>query len=87
MAALPTQYTFTLGLETNTMRSSRAYLLLVTGAAALAACGGSDGNGPSNTPPTAAFNAPTCTQLACNFDATPEHRRGRHRDRLELELR
>ena len=58
MAALPTQYTFTLGLETNTMRSSRAYLL-VTGTAALAACGGSDGNGPSNTPHTAAFNAPT----------------------------
>lgn len=70
MAALPTQCTFTLGLETNTMRSSRAFLL-VTGAAVLAACGGSDGNGPSNTPPTAAFNAPTCTQLACNFDAAP----------------
>jgi PKD repeat protein len=71
MAALPTQCTFTLGLETNTMRSSRAFLL-VTGVAALAACGGDGGNGPSNTAPTAAFtNPPSCTLLACNFDATP----------------
>jgi PKD repeat protein len=71
MAALPTQCTFTLGLETNTMRSSRAFLL-VTGAAALAACGGDGGNGPSNTAPTAAFtNPPSCTLLVCNFDAAP----------------
>ena len=70
MAALPTQYTFTLGLETNTMRSSRAFLL-VSGAALLAACGGSDGNGPSNTAPTAAFtNPPACTLLVCNFDGS-----------------
>src|SRR3954452_16884865 len=69
MAAFPTQYTFTLGLETNTMRSSRAFIL-ASGAALLAACGGDGGNGPSNTPPTAAFAAPTCTLLACTFDAS-----------------
>jgi PKD repeat protein len=32
-----------------------------------AACGGGDGNGPSNTAPTANFDAPTCTLLACTF--------------------
>jgi PKD repeat protein len=70
MAALPTQYTFTLGLETNTMRSSRAFLL-VTGAAFLAACGGDgDGGNGVNTPPTAAIADPVCNQLACNFDAS-----------------
>ena len=36
----------------------------------LAACGGG-GTGPSNAAPTAAFNAPTCTLLVCNFDAAP----------------
>ena len=40
--------------------------LLVGVAAAGAACGGSDGNGPSNTAPTAAFT-PACTALACTF--------------------
>ena len=70
MAALPTQCTFTLGLETNTMRSSRAFLL-VTGAAFLAACGGDgDGGNGVNTPPTAAIADPVCTQLACSFDAS-----------------
>ena len=69
MAALPTQCTFTLGLETNTMRSSRAFLL-VTGAAVVAACGGGDGGNGTNTPPTAAIADPVCNQLACSFDAS-----------------
>ena len=87
MAALPTQYTFTLGLETNTMRSSRAFLL-VSGAALLAACGGGDGNGPSNTAPTAAFtNPPACTLLVCNFDALQQQRRRRQRRLLQLGFR
>ncbi len=47
------------------MRSSRV-LTLVTGAALLAACGGGDGNGPSNPAPTAAFTS-SCTQLVCTF--------------------
>ena len=51
------------------MRSSRA-ILLVSGAVLFAACGG-DSNGPSNTQPTAAFNAPSCTLLACTFDGSP----------------
>ncbi|HUR96289.1 MAG TPA: PKD domain-containing protein [Gemmatimonadales bacterium] len=46
------------------MRSSRA-LTLVAGVAVLAACG--DSNDPSNAAPTAAFDAPSCTLLACNF--------------------
>jgi PKD repeat protein len=50
------------------MRSSRVFSLL-TGAALLAACG--DSNGPSNAAPTAAFDAPTCTLLACQFSGTP----------------
>jgi PKD repeat protein len=32
-----------------------------------AACGGSDGNGPSNTAPTANFEPPTCALLVCTF--------------------
>jgi len=50
------------------MRFSRGFTL-VTGAALLAACGG-DGNGPSNTAPTAAFADPSCDQLACTFDGS-----------------
>lgn len=45
------------------MRSSR--VLTLAAVALLAACG--DSNGPSNPAPTAAFNAPTCTLLACDF--------------------
>jgi PKD repeat protein len=42
----------------------------MSGAALIAACGG-DGNGPSNTPPTAAFTTPVaCTLLVCNFDGS-----------------
>lgn len=32
-----------------------------------AACGGDDDNGPSNTAPTANFEAPTCVLLVCTF--------------------
>jgi PKD repeat protein len=32
-----------------------------------AACGGDDGNGPSNTAPTANFEPPACSQLDCTF--------------------
>jgi PKD repeat protein len=46
------------------MRSSRV-LTLAAGVAFLAACG--DSNGPSNNAPTAAFDDPTCTALACSF--------------------
>lgn len=47
------------------MHSSRV-LTLVAGAALLAACGGGDGSGPSNTKPTADFTF-ACTDLACTF--------------------
>jgi PKD repeat protein len=47
------------------MRCSRI-LTLAAGTALLAACG-SDSNGPSNQAPTAAFDAPDCTGLACDF--------------------
>lgn len=57
------QCRFTLGLGTNTMRSQRV-LPFVVAAALVAACGGD--NGPSNSPPTAAFTF-TCTQLSCAF--------------------
>jgi PKD repeat protein len=51
------------------MRSSRV-LSFVSGAALLAACGG-DSNGPSNSPPTADFTAPTCTvNVSCSFAGT-----------------
>jgi PKD repeat protein len=46
------------------MRSSRV-LTVAAGVALLAGCG--DSNGPSNTPPTAAFDDPTCTGLTCSF--------------------
>lgn len=46
------------------MRSSRV-LTLAAGVAFLAACG--DSGGPSNNAPTAAFDDPTCTALACSF--------------------
>ena len=46
------------------MRSSRV-LTLVAGVAWLAACG-SDGNGPSNTAPTADFTS-ACNDLVCTF--------------------
>jgi PKD repeat protein len=46
------------------MRSSRV-LTLAAGVAFFAACGDSDG--PSNSAPTAAFDDPTCTALACSF--------------------
>lgn len=50
------------------MRTSRV-LTLVTAAALLAACG--DSSGPSNTPPTAAFTAPSCNVLsACAFSGS-----------------
>jgi PKD repeat protein len=62
------QCTFTLGLETNTMRFSPV-LTVALGAALLAACGG-DSNGPSNTPsnikPTARFTY-ACADLDCTF--------------------
>lgn len=32
-----------------------------------AGCGGDNGNGPGNTAPTAAFDAPTCALLVCTF--------------------
>jgi len=51
------------------MRCSRV-LTFVAGTALLAACGGGDNNGPSNTPPTAAFDAPTCTLLVCDFSGS-----------------
>jgi PKD repeat protein len=44
-------------------------LTVALGAALLAACGG--GDGPSNAAPVAAFNAPTCTLLACTFSGEP----------------
>jgi PKD repeat protein len=67
---VPTQHhTFTMGLGTYTMRSSRAFSL-VAAAALLAACG-DGGGGPSNALPTAKFNAPTCTLLACSFSGLP----------------
>jgi PKD repeat protein len=60
------QRSFTLGLGTNTMRSSRV-LTLVAGAALLAACGGGDSTGPSNNvAPTADFTY-ECSDLACTF--------------------
>ncbi len=49
------------------MRSSRL-LTLAASAALLAACG--DSSGPSNASPTAAFNPPSCTLLACDFAGT-----------------
>src|SRR4051794_22612852 len=69
-AGLPQrQRTFTLGLGTNTMRSSRV-LSFVSAAALLAACGGSN-TGPSNSSPTADFTAPTCTvNVSCSFAGT-----------------
>src|SRR5882724_10371417 len=63
------QRTLTLGLGTNTMRSS-SVLSFVSGAALLAACGGNN-TGPSNSPPTADFTAPTCTvNVSCSFAGT-----------------
>lgn len=46
------------------MRSSRVFTLM-TGVALIAACS-NDGNGPSNTAPTAAFTY-ECTNLSCTF--------------------
>ena len=47
------------------MRSSRVFTLM-TGVALIAACSGDDGNGPSNTAPTAGFTY-ECTNLSCTF--------------------
>jgi PKD repeat protein len=47
------------------MRSSRVFTLM-TGVALIAACSGDDGNGPSNTAPTASFTY-ECTNLSCTF--------------------
>ena len=47
------------------MRSSHT-LALVLGATGLGTACGGDGNGPSNTPPAAAFT-PSCALLACTF--------------------
>jgi PKD repeat protein len=47
------------------MRSSRVFTLM-TGVALIAACSGDDGNGPSNTAPTASFTY-ECSNLACTF--------------------
>ncbi|MEO8225217.1 MAG: PKD domain-containing protein [Gammaproteobacteria bacterium] len=47
------------------MRFSRV-VLCAAGAGLFAGCGG-DSNGPSNTAPTAAFDAPVCSALACTF--------------------
>jgi PKD repeat protein len=50
------------------MLSSRV-LSFIAGTALLAACGGS--TGPSNSPPTADFTAPTCTvNVSCSFAGT-----------------
>ena len=57
------QRTFTLGLGTNTMRSSRVFTL-VAGAAFIAACGSSTGT--SNTAPAADFTF-ACSDLTCTF--------------------
>jgi PKD repeat protein len=60
------QCTFTLGLETNTMRFSPV-LTVALGAALLAACGGdSTGPNPDNAAPTANFTF-ACSDLACTF--------------------
>jgi PKD repeat protein len=48
------------------MRPLHLCALLVGMAAAGAACGGDNNNGPSNSAPTAAFGH-DCTDLACNF--------------------
>jgi PKD repeat protein len=47
------------------MRSPRVFTLM-TGVALIAACSGDDGNGPSNTAPTASFTY-ECTNLSCTF--------------------
>jgi PKD repeat protein len=47
------------------MRSSRVFTLM-TGVALIAACSGDNGNGPSNTAPTAGFTY-ECSNLACTF--------------------
>ena len=47
------------------MRSSRVFTLM-TGVALIAACSGDNGNGPSNTAPTASFTY-ECTNLSCTF--------------------
>jgi PKD repeat protein len=52
------------------MRSFQVFALVAGAAVASAACGGGDGNGPSNSAPVAAFTH-DCTLLACNFSADP----------------
>jgi PKD repeat protein len=52
------------------MRSFHVFALVAGAAVASAACGGGDGNGPSNAAPVAAFTH-DCTLLACNFSADP----------------
>lgn len=49
------------------MRSLHLLALGTALAVAGAACGGDDGNGPSNTAPTANFDAPVCVELSCTF--------------------
>ena len=65
------------------MRSSHA-LALVLGVTGLGTACGGDGNGPSNTPPTAAFT-PSCALLVCT-GRTPapivQGKRKRHFPRL-----
>jgi PKD repeat protein len=48
------------------MRSLHVFTLVAGAAVASAACGGGDGNGPSNSAPVAAFSH-ACTLLACTF--------------------
>lgn len=49
------------------MRSYQLLALAAALAAAGSACGGDDGNGPSNSAPTANFEPPACNQLNCTF--------------------
>ena len=49
------------------MRSHHLLALAAAITVAGTACGGDDGNGPSNNAPTANFEPPTCTLLSCTF--------------------
>jgi len=58
------------------MRSLHVFALVAAAAVASAACGGDGGNGPSNSPPVAAFSI-SCNALACNFtDASTDPNSG-----------